>query len=390
MSGFLLGAALGLCAILALSAVGDRTVRIDAIAGPPPAPTPVPIPAQEESMKSETSIETTLLAVGDMVFSRRIAERIQTDGWAGPFKNMGLFSTKADLVFGNLETTASILGDPFPGKPPVITFRASPGVLFGLKKAGFSVVSLANNHINDYGPLAIAETIDALDAIGIAHCGAGNNEQEAGRPAFVTSGGKRYAFLAYTENMWSIREAGTEAGATILNEDRVVADIREAKKNADFVLLSLHWGEELQERPRDSDQELAHRLVDAGADAILGHHPHVLQGAEIYKGKPILYSLGNFIFDMISKRTYLSAVAVLRFGAEGPRDVRFVPLRINDETFAPAPAEGEDTRDIGALFTERCAAVGGRLEALDDGSFRLRPPGAYRTIDKRADNSSSE
>jgi poly-gamma-glutamate synthesis protein (capsule biosynthesis protein) len=219
-----------------------------------------------------------------------------------------------------------------------------------------------------------------LDLIGIAHCGAGKNQDQARRPAVLEANGRRFAFLAYTEKMWSVDPAGAKPGTVLLNEDEAVADIRKARETADFVLVSLHWGEEHRGLPRDSDRVRARSLLDAGADAVIGHHPHVLQGAEFYKGKPIVYSLGNFVFDMISSRTYESAAAVFVFGPAGPQEVRFVPLRIDTESFAPAPAEGADARKIGALLSERCAAVGSRLEALEDGTFLLRPQGAYRTI----------
>ena len=383
--GFVAGLALGLCSTFALALVGAGSASI-----PPSPPPKASSPAAAEPEAPRTSRETTILAVGDMIFSRRVAERLPEDGWAGPFERARPLFESADLVFGNLETTAAFRGEPFPGKHPAITFRAPPGILFGLKQAGFSALSLANNHINDFGPVAIAETIAALDMVGIAHSGAGRNDAEARRPAIVRANGKRFAFLAYTEKSWSVLRADSGAGAAVLEEPTVIADIETARKNADFVIVSIHWGEELQGAPRETDRQLARRILDAGADAIIGHHPHVLQGAEFYKGKPILYSLGNFIFDMISSRTYESAAAVLRFGDEGVRGVLFIPLRIDAGTFAPAPAKGEDAAAIGDLLTDRCRAVGGRLEPLAEGIYQLRPPGAYRTTASREDSSSSE
>jgi len=324
-----------------------------------------------------------------MVFSRRIAARFPTAGWDGFFENARPLLSAGDIVFGNLETPASLRGTPYPGKDPIITFRAPPGIIFGLKKAGFSVLSLANNHINDYGPIALADTLEALDLAGIARCGAGRNEGEARQPAVVEREGKRFAFLAYVEPMWSATPAGEGPGAAILDSVQVVRDIASAREQADFVVVSLHWGEEHQGTPRESDRALARLFVDAGADAILGHHPHVLQGAEFYRSKPILYSLGNFVFDMLSRRTYETAVAVIEFGPEGPREVRFMPVRIDETSFAPARAVGEDGRAIGRLLAERCAALGSRLEETTAGDYVLRTE-AYRTPDSRADSSSSE
>jgi poly-gamma-glutamate synthesis protein (capsule biosynthesis protein) len=126
------------------------------------------------------------------------------------------------------------------------------------------------------------------------------------------------------------------------------ADIAAAREVADSVIVSLHWGEEHRRFPREKDRAIARSLIDAGADAILGHHPHILQGAEFYRGAPILYSLGNFIFDMVSPKTYESAAAMLRFERGARTTLRLLPLRIDAATFAPEAAVGEDGRRSGA------------------------------------------
>jgi poly-gamma-glutamate synthesis protein (capsule biosynthesis protein) len=366
-------AAAGLAALIAAAffLAGGFSPGPEATDAAPDAAGYAPEPAAPDPAAAPT---VTLAAVGDVLLSRKIESTITEEGWKAPFKNALRILAGADLSFCNLETPAALSGEPFPGKDPDVTFRAPPEALFGLKSGGFSVVSLANNHINDYGPEALAETLEALDLLGIERCGAGLNAEEAGRPAIVEAGGLRFAFLAYAEAMWSVIEAGEGPGVVILDRDRIAADVRAAGTSADLVVVSLHWGEEHQGKPRDSDRELARAVVDAGADLIIGHHPHVLQGAEFYRGSLILYSLGNFIFDMISARTYESAAALVAFDREGPTEVAFRPILIDRETYAPDLAAGKDAERIGALIRERCAAVGGRVAVREDGALVLRNP----------------
>jgi len=334
---------------------------------------------------------------GDILLARKVGDRIKEFGWVHPFANVPELFLGSDIAFANLECPASSLGAAYPGKLPEVTFRAAGSSLYGLKHAGFDVLSLANNHTNDYGPQALRETIDSLSLLGIEACGAGADRESARSPTVLQAGGLRIAFLAYAEPLWSVAEAGIGSpGVAIIDESDIVEDLHAARKRADLVLVSLHWGEEHQGIPRERDRELARRLVDAGADGILGHHPHVLQGAEYYKGAPILYSMGNFVFDMISPATYDSALARLDFtelySGEVPADssakqgtgpipnrrfaaeIRFVPVRIDPTSYAPARAAQADAQRILRLLQERCARLGSGTTVLEDGTLRLDAP----------------
>ncbi|GAB1484526.1 hypothetical protein MASR2M78_33440 [Treponema sp.] len=227
-----------------------------------------------------------LVAVGDILLARGVGRNASKNGWADPFRASQSLISSADIAFANLECPASYLGEPYPGKDSEVTFRAEPGSLLGIKYAGFDVLSLANNHMNDFGQEALVETLDALDTLGIARSGAGRNRAEAHKAAILSHEGKKLAFLAYAEHMWSVIEAGDRAGVAIVEEKAMAADIAAARENADIVLVSIHWGEEHEGLPRERDRALARRLIDAGANGIIGHHPHVLQGAEFYKGAP--------------------------------------------------------------------------------------------------------
>jgi poly-gamma-glutamate synthesis protein (capsule biosynthesis protein) len=303
----------------------------------------------------------------------------------------------ADIAFANLETPASYLGKPYPWKPENVTFRADPATLFGLSWAGFDVVSLANNHMNDYGPRALEETLDYLELLGIERAGAGRNAEEARRPAVIERAGLRVLVFAYVEEMWSVIEARSAAASEALGRvekrlygmkpepgalpdlDRarfsraglalaripdMQADVRGARERygADYVFVSVHWGEEHEHYPGAFQRAFGRAAINAGATAVLGHHPHVLQSIERYKDGIIAYSLGNFVFDMASDSTYESMA--LRFVlAEGLiKRAEVVPLRIERKTYRPFPATGADAQLMLRKLQARAKALDTVLE----------------------------
>lgn len=322
----------------------------------------------EASTESDT---LEIAAAGDILLTRSISSVLRGYGWRWPLAAVKPLTSAADLSFANLECPASYLGSPYPGKDPNITFRAEPGALFALKDAGFDVLSLANNHMTDWGGAAVEETIAALDLLGIAHVGAGGDAASAAAPALIETKGLRIAVLGYVEPMWSVVEASERPGVAPIREDTMLAAVGEARESADLVVVSLHWGEEHQGIPRERDRAMARRLVDAGASLILGHHPHVLQGAEAYHGALIVYSLGNFVFDMLSPKTYETMLALISTGSGGVIRATFVPVRIDRKLYRPAPAAGDDAAAIGKIFAERCAALGQEVERGEDGTVVL-------------------
>jgi len=342
-------------------------------------------PAQLPQGKQSSENRLTLAVVGDIMLSRTLDKVIQRDTWQTPFKSIPDSITTADLAFANLECPASFRGKPYPGKPADVTFRANPAALLGLKVAGFNVLSLANNHMNDYGPLALQDTIASLTALGMATCGAGSSNREARKPAILERRGIRLAFLAYAEPIWSVVEAKDgpppQAGVAVIREEDIIADITDAAKIADGVLVSLHWGEEFQQAPRESDRALARRLIDAGALAILGHHPHVLQGAEWYRQGIILYSMGNFVFDMKDDATYDSAVALINIQKipdgtppykQGTTSViieslSYEPVHIVRGTYGPGTLSDRDRKRIQNMITSRLTLLGTNSFIREDG-----------------------
>jgi poly-gamma-glutamate capsule biosynthesis protein CapA/YwtB (metallophosphatase superfamily) len=211
-----------------------------------------------------------------------------------PFANVATVLQDADLTIGNLE--CAIVKDGHAEDKP-FTFRGPQKALPLLKKY-FSAVSLANNHSGDWGKHGFLTELELLRETGIPYFGGGANAGEAHRPLVLTAAGRRVALLGYNDFPPRRFAAGPSTpGTAWLIEKDAVRDIEQARKLADFVVLFVHWGEDLEPTVTAQQKALAHALIDAGADAIIGGHPHLTQDEEWYKDKPIVYSIGNFVFD---------------------------------------------------------------------------------------------
>jgi poly-gamma-glutamate synthesis protein (capsule biosynthesis protein) len=203
---------------------------------------------------------------------------------------------QSDFAIGNLECPIAASGTALDNK--IYTFRADPSVTRVLQ-GKFHALSVANNHSGDYGPAAFTETLQHLQAAGIRAFGGGANLRQAHAPLWIEKSGIRVAVLGYNEYKPRSFEAGPDWPGVAWSEDeQVLRDIRAARRaGADWVIPFMHWGWENEPEPVERQRQLARAMIDAGADLVVGGHPHVTQGAETYKGKPIIYSLGNFVFD---------------------------------------------------------------------------------------------
>lgn len=279
-------------------------------------------------------------AVGDIMLSRGVGRKIQKEGFDYPFNHISPLLQSADLAMGNLESLISSRGTAAAGKE--ITFRAALEVVYGLKNAGIDVLSLANNHAVDYGPEALLESMDILAHNGIAYIGAGANAAAARRPANFTLKGINISFLAYSSRFHMVQEARPDQpGIAVTQGDTIVQDIKEAKKWADIVIISFHWGWEYSDHPDQETRDLAHQVVEGGADLIIGHHPHVIQGVEWYQGSLICYSLGNFIFDQRGSRSRQGLILRCQIGKDGILQAELLPIIISPTEFRPALVEGK-------------------------------------------------
>jgi poly-gamma-glutamate capsule biosynthesis protein CapA/YwtB (metallophosphatase superfamily) len=241
----------------------------------------------------------TLLFVGDIMLERGVDWRNQRYGTGEPtypFKLIADALKETDLTIGNLEGPISDKGVRVGS---IYSFRMDPKYIEGLKFAGFDVLSLANNHMLDYTAAALTDTVERLRIAGIGTAGVGKNYGEA-NAAHIEElpDGTRIAFLSYTNLMPDSFKAGPNSpGLSDDNLSIVQNSIDEIRNSADIIVLLWHWGDEYQTQSHPREQEIARTLIDAGADLIVGHHPHVAQEIETYSGKTIAYSLGNFIFD---------------------------------------------------------------------------------------------
>jgi poly-gamma-glutamate synthesis protein (capsule biosynthesis protein) len=271
--------------------------------------------------------EITLYAVGDVMLGRHIAKVMASQGDDLPFREIAPVLRRADLVLGNLESViAPVDAKPvFPEKP--YSFHAAVGAATALKKANFRLLSLANNHAMDYGSGSLALTMRLLREQGIAVFGAGRTKAEARQPVVLTVKGVRFGFLGYgvahSKNVYATKD---RPGTAQLNMNDMRKDIAALRPQVDVLVLSLHWGMEYDSRPSELQRKEARQLIDWGVDVIVGHHPHVMQGVEIYKDRVIAYSLGNFIFDQKGKGTDRSCILACRFRGKTLASAELVPL----------------------------------------------------------------
>jgi poly-gamma-glutamate synthesis protein (capsule biosynthesis protein) len=236
----------------------------------------------------------SIIFVGDIMLDELPGKLIQEGN--DPFAAFTDILGAADLRIGNLECVVASTGI---ARDKPYTFRAHPRVLPTLKRH-FTAVSLANNHSGDFGPVAFVEMLDLLDGEGMLYFGGGRNLSEAHAPLLFERKGLKIALLGFNEFLPRSFEADFDkAGIAWSDDEQVRADIKNARKRhrADIVITFMHWGWEYEHLASKRQRELAHLMIDSGADAVIGGHPHVIQNIENYKGKWIFYSLGNFVFS---------------------------------------------------------------------------------------------
>ena len=271
-----------------------------------------------------------LVTRGDIALVRRAEQKLIADGtrarWCG---GLDLFR-QADITIGNLESPISDRGAPFKNYPPV--FRSDPEVLSFLVGSGFDVVSLANNHILDYGPDVLLDTMHRLSEGGV-HCfGAGPNQDMAQRPTIIERSGIKLGFLGFTE--WGPFGKDGEPGPARYTQGAVLSRIADLRSHVDLVIVSLHLGFEFVDYPMPHHVASCRRFIDAGAHIVLGHHPHQPHGVEVYRQGLIAYSLGNFLFDMGDPAPKATReVLVLRLGLakDGVTSAQIIPFHMGND-----------------------------------------------------------
>lgn len=241
----------------------------------------------------------TMVFSGDILLSSYVLNNYDNNGMSGMIsEELSAEMQKADITMANQEFPFSARGTQAQDKQ--FTFRVDPSYVKILQGMGIDIVTLANNHALDYGTEALSDTFQTLDGAGIAYVGAGDSKERAARAYVTEMGGRTFGFLAASrvipEVGWNIDNR--QPGLLCTYDSAALCQaIRKAKETCDYVAVYVHWGIERENTPQDYQRQLGKAYIDAGADIVIGSHPHVLQGIEYYNGKPIVYSLGNYIFN---------------------------------------------------------------------------------------------
>ena len=286
-------------------------------------------------MAHASSGDASLIFVGDIMVAETPGELISRG--EDPFQPFAALLSSHDVRIGNLECVVATTGT---AEEKPYTFRADPRTLPVLKRH-FDAVSLANNHSGDFGKAAFAEQLALMDTAGLPYFGGGRDATAAHAPWIVERNGVRIALLGYVEfKPRSFEADASRPGVAWSGEDDdVIEDIIAARRvhRADIVIPFMHWGWEDEPDPSPRLRAFARRMIDAGADLVVGGHPHVTQGAEYYRGKPIIYSLGNFLFNGFdTPATTTGWVLSARVGHTGVVDWRTHVARL-DANGVPHP-----------------------------------------------------
>ena len=297
----------------------------------------------EAGGQAEADGSTTILFTGDVLFANAFKAGYDADGIKGVVAPELLEELQAaDILMVNNEFPFSDRGTPMADKQ--FTFRCSPGYVKALNEMGVDVVSLANNHTLDYGREALSDTFAALDGAGILYGGAGDSAERAKQVQVIEVHGKKYGFIAVSRVVptadWKVENA-VPGLFSCYDTTALVEVIKEAKETCDYVAVYPHWGVEYQAYPEANQTQIAKACIDAGADVVVGSHTHCLQGVSYIDGKPVFYSLGNFIFGQSIDR---SAMLEVTIDAAGRASYRFVPVyAAGGVTY---PAEGGQAESV--------------------------------------------
>jgi poly-gamma-glutamate synthesis protein (capsule biosynthesis protein) len=332
-------------------------------------------PESTAARASETKPRVTVAAVGDILFARylRTPKNLRRVSLLDqPFEGVVDVLAGADIAFGNVESP--VMEHPKNARVHTsLTFRAEPADAGILADAGFDVVSTANNHTLNLGAAGAAETPEHLEAAGVRAAGAGATEEDAHEPEILEANGVKVAFLCYTVWTNGRKHQGKGGAVAYINDRKVKQEVPPLIKKVredhapDFVVVSLHWGFEYEDSARNDQKRAARAMIDAGADLVLGHHAHVLQEVERYKGGVIAYSLGNFLFD--NPKLAQRQTIILEATLEGKGDDRTV-----DVTLHPVIIErSKKQRSNPVLATgKQYRAIAKRLKKLAKG-FAIAP-----------------
>ena len=329
----------------------------------------------------------TLALAGDVMLGRLVRDTIRKRGPVYPWGNVLPTLAEADLVLVNLECALTKETKRWYGsEPKPFHFRADPDMVAVLTAGGVDAVALANNHIGDFGPKGLLETLEVLDRAGIAHGGAGPDLATARAPARLAVRGRRLALFAAADYPaeWAA-SIGTPGMHFLPMPPRetelapLLEGIQAERSQVEHIALSLHWGPNMCEQPPREFRRFAHRMLDAGVDVIWGHSAHLPQGMELSNGKLVLYDTGDLIDDYAvdeALRNDLSAIFLVTVSSAGTERVEVIPIRIAEQQ--ARLAEGDDAAWIRSRLARLSAEFGTVLMPEDGRLSWCLPSGEPR------------
>jgi poly-gamma-glutamate capsule biosynthesis protein CapA/YwtB (metallophosphatase superfamily) len=312
---------------------------------------------------------------GDVMLGRLVDREIARSGFVRPWGDMLSEFQAADLRLINLECaltsrTERWTGDPY--KP--FFFRSEPKNVETLRVAGIDFACLSNNHICDFGTEGLLDTVHTLDSAGIKHSGAGRDLSDARMPAHLTFDGYRVTVFAYSDHPVAWKASQGQPGLNLIRPDVTLKEefqgienaIKNVRDECDFLVFTIHWGPNMRMRPTEAFKEFAHAVIDCGADVFWGHSAHVVQGVELYNGKPILYDTGDFLDDYAvdyDLRNDLTALFLLGVSPPKVTSLDLIPSRIRK--FQVNRASGADREWFARRVSQLCGEMG--TIAIDHG-----------------------
>ncbi|KHL17772.1 UNVERIFIED_CONTAM: hypothetical protein LK11_10090 [Mumia flava] len=334
----------------------DETVRVVSVGGVDPLRSPARYPLRAGEAAPTPDV-VTMTFTGDVMLGRRVGDYLDTVGDpAAVLRPLAPRLRSADIAVTNLESTLSQAGSPTQGGD---SFGADPSVRRGLRLAGLDVIGLANNHLGDYGDTAMLRTFERLRARGLPYVGAGADRAEARRPLVVERSGTRVAFVAFDAIGETPAATADGPGANRLSMPprtgpldrdrlrRLAAQVRTLSGRVDTVVVLAHWGTQYTNVPEPVQSRVARRLADAGADLVVGGHPHWLQGWENAGGTLVVHSLGNTVFDMdFQQRTQEGALLEVVLWDGELKAADLVPYVIGSDDFTPRVVRGSRARTV--------------------------------------------
>lgn len=328
----------------------------------------------QQSYKNPGPYSVSFCTTGDLIFWREVADYIDMNGGAAAMADIADMLSTADVTISNVESPLSD-NDSEPVYDKDVYIIGKPSAIESIKNSGIDIASLANNHIMDYTGPALADTINALDSAGVLHAGAGMTEAEAEKPVETTVNGASIAFFSWTDivpdNFLAYKDEPGVVSAR-LNMNDALRRVREAKETHDIVIVAMHWGIEYQDYIDESQQQdPAHQFVDAGADVILGNHPHVLQGIEFYNGSLIAYAHGNCVFRQAFEfgNTHESYVLNFDITEDGVKNVVVTPLYLSDEYGIPSVATSDQAQTTLSRLVEISEGMNTAFDLRDDKAY---------------------